>query len=73
MTYYDFLLAKRASGELKTLFALGLPVHLALWMEIYAYHLNHPELSQHQMALIFETSQKTIWKVYCFLNQSIEH
>ena len=69
MTNYEFLLAKKSSGELKTLFALGLPVSLLQWMDIYAYHLEHPELSQFQVALHFNVSKKTIWRVYQLLNQ----
>ena len=43
------------------LFKLGLPVHLVSYMEICAYHLEHPKLSQWQVALHFNTSKKKVW------------
>ena len=71
MTNYEFLLAKKSSGELKTLFALGLPVSLLQWIDIYAYHLEHPELSQFQVALHFKISKSVVWKSYHLLNEHI--
>ena len=58
---------KKENGELSILFELGLPVHLSAWMEICAFHINHPELSQFQVALHFNTSKKTIWRAYHLL------
>ena len=68
MTKYEYLLSKKESGELSILFELGLPVHLVSYMEICAFHLAHPELSQFQVALHFNTCKKTIWKAYALLN-----
>ena len=67
MNKYQYLLSKKESGELSILFELGLPVHLSGWMEICAYHLAHPELSQWQLALHFNTSKKSIWRAYHLL------
>ena len=67
MTYYDFLLAKRASGELKTLFALGLPVHLALWMDYYEFYLEHPEFSYREISYYFQATKSTIERALAFM------
>ena len=56
-------------GEaLYILFELGLPVHLVSYIEICAYHLAHPELSQWQVALHFNTHKYTVWRAYKLLN-----
>lgn len=67
MTKYEFLLSKKESGELKLLLEIGLPLHVTFWMDICEYHLAHPDLSQFQMALHFNTSKKTIWRAYSLL------
>ena len=67
MTKYEYLLSKKENGELSILLELGLPAYLIFWMEICAFHINHPELSQFQVALHFNTSKKTIWRVYHLL------
>lgn len=64
MNKYEYLQEKKQNGELSILFELGLPVHLVFYMEICAYHLAYPELSQFRVALHFNTSKKTIWKAY---------
>ena len=68
--HYDevFVFAqKKETGELSILFELGLPVHLVSYMEICAYHLAHPELSQWQVSLHFGTSKRKIWNAYHLL------
>ena len=65
--YYEYLLAKKRSGELKLLFALGLPTQLTLWMKICEYHLRHMEVSQLKTAIYFGVSAKTVWKAYSLL------
>ena len=67
MNKYTSLLAKKESGELSILLQLGLPLYLTFWMEICEFHINHPELSQFQVALHFNTSKKTIWRAYHLL------
>ena len=69
-SFYEYLLAKKESGELRILFALGLPTQITQWMEICDYHLRHPELSQLKTAIHFGVSAKTVWRAYC-LFQSI--
>ena len=45
MTKYQFLLS---------------PLKYALWMDIYAYHLEHPKKSQWQVSLVFRVSKGTV-------------
>ena len=46
MTKYQFLLS---------------PLKYAQWMDIYAYHLEHPKKSQWQVSLAFRVSKGTVW------------
>ena len=71
MTVYEYLLAKKSSGDLKILFAVGLPTHLANWMEYYEYHMNHPQLSFLELSLDLKTSKSTIQRALEFMNQTI--
>ena len=68
MTKYEYLLSKKENGELSMLFELGLPVHLVSYMEICAYHLSNPELSQWQVALHFNTHKYIVWRAYKLLD-----
>ena len=73
MNKYQYLLALQASGELRILInEFGLPTHFLSWMEIYQYHLDHPKLSQWQVALHFNTSKFKVFRVYLFMNQVID-
>ena len=45
MTKYQFLLS---------------PLKYALWMDIYAYHLENPKKSQWQVSLAFRVSKDTV-------------
>jgi hypothetical protein len=60
---------KKETGELSILFELGLPVHLVSYMEICAFHLAHPTLSQWKVALEFQVSKFYVWKAYQLLNE----
>ena len=70
-TIYEFLLEKQASGEMKILFALGLPAYYLFFLEIYTYHLSHPNASQWDMALMFNTSKKTVYRALHTLSQCV--
>jgi len=70
-TYYEYLLSKQESGELKTLLALGLPSYYLFFLEIYTYHLNNPKASHWDMAMEFNTSKKTIYRALHTLSQTI--
>ena len=60
MTKYEYLLSKKESGELSILFLCGVPSQVIKQMEIYAYHLLHPDLSQIELAADLKTSQATV-------------
>ena len=51
MTIYSYLLNKKQSGELSILFQVGLPTNILTQMDIYAFHLQHPTLSQLRIVL----------------------
>ena len=72
MNKYQYLLELKQSGKLKILIKeFGMPTHYPAWMEIYVYHLDHPKLSQFQIALHFEISKAKVWEVYHFMNQTL--
>ena len=71
MNKYQYLLGKRESGELSILLQLGLPLYLTFWMDIYEYHLAHPEFNQIVLAVHLRTSQSTVQRAVAFMNQPI--
>ena len=71
MTKYEYLLSKKESGELSILFELGLPVHLSGWMEYYAFHLTHPEMSNVEISYYFTATKSTIQRAIAFMESPI--
>ena len=73
--YYDQVsisAQKKESGELSILFNdFELPLKYAQWMDIYAYHLEHPKKSQWQVSLAFRVSKGTVWNAYRFMEKVI--
>ena len=73
MNKYQYLLEMQQSSQLQLLIKeFSFPTHYLSWMEIYRYHLDHPKLSQFQIALHFGISKHMVWEVYHFMNQSIK-
>ena len=63
---------KKEEGELSILFHdFELPLKYAQWMDIYAYHLEHPKKSQWQVSLAFRVSKGTVWNAYRFMEKVI--
>jgi hypothetical protein len=71
MTKYQYLLSKKEEGELSILFELGLPVHLSGWMEYYAFHLAHPEMSNVEISYYFTATKSTIQRAITFMESPI--
>ena len=73
--FYDSLqlsAQKKESGELSILFNyLELPLKYAQWMDIYAYHLEHPNLSQFQLALEMDCGKSTIQRALSAMEQPL--
>ena len=42
-------------------------------MDIYAYHLEHPQESQWHVSLAFGVSKGTVWNAYRFMAEGIAH
>ena len=62
---------KKESGELSILLQIGLPVNILKQMDIYAYHLEHPNLSQFQVALHMRVQKFTVWLAYRAMNEPL--
>ena len=71
MTIYSYLLNKKQSGELSILFQVGLPTNILTQMDIYAFHLQHPTLSQWKVALHFGTHKYIVWIAYRTMSQPV--
>ena len=71
MTHYEFLLAKRLSGELRQWYQYGLAPQTEQWMTYYEYSLSHPDESQLEIANHFGRGHSTIQRALQFM--SIPH
>jgi len=72
MTKYQYLLAKKESGELSILLReFGLPSHLFQWMEYYEYHLAHPKMSNVEISYNFIVTKSTIQRAIVFMESRI--
>lgn len=73
ITIYEYLLLKQASGEIKVLFRLGVSTSLPMYMDIYQYHLQHPQMSQFQVCLAMNVGKSTVQRAYLLLSQVVEY
>lgn len=72
MTKYQYLLSKKESGELSILFNhFELPLKFQQWMDIYTYHLEHPELNYIQLSNDKKCGTTTICRALSFMNQEV--
>ena len=63
---------KKQEGELSILFKeFELPLKYALWMDIYAYHLEHPGLNYIQLSNDKKCGTATISRALSFMNQQV--
>ena len=63
---------KKESGELSILLReFGLPMHLSGWMDYYAYHLKHPEMSNVEISYYFTATKSTIQRAITFMESPI--
>ncbi len=67
--YFSNFLAAYNQSDLFNEFEL--PLKYALWMDIYAYHLEHPQESQWRVSLAFGVSKGTVWNAYRFMEKVI--
>lgn len=71
MTHYDYLKKFEQEGMMKVLFSLGLDPSRTRWLELYEYHLTHPEVAQWKVALQFNFSRGTVQKIYEYMQTDI--
>lgn len=70
MTRYQFLLAQKESGELNQWYQYGVSTHIPKWMEIYAYHLEHPKDSYAEISYHFNgVTKSTAYRAIEFLSK----
>ena len=72
MTIYQCLLNIDELGYLKPLMNKGvISSHYVQWMEIYAYHLQHPSMSYFELSLTLNLSKSTIQRALSTMNQPL--
>ena len=72
MTKYEYLLSKNENGELNMLQReFGLAPHLSGWMEYYAFHLAHPEMSHLELANNLNVGHSTVQRALAFMQQEL--
>ena len=68
MNNYQFLVSEREQGRFGEYMRRGLiGLNLSMWMEVYQYHLEHPEVSTWFVANTFEISQKHVRNIYSYM------
>lgn len=70
MTYYEFLIGEKATGNFRKWLQIGAPSQLPKWMEIYDFYLDHLTFSQEQLANHLGTSSSTVQRALDFLNRT---
>ena len=72
MTRYEFLLNQQEAGVLDTWFTdFDATARYELWLQIYAYHLANPDVSQLQMEIIFKVGHSTIQRAITFMDKPL--
>lgn len=74
MKVYELLLAFDKIGLLKPMSQVGLlPSHLTKWMHIYAFYLEHADMSCLEISFYFQNATKTtIYRALLFMSQEIK-
>ena len=68
MNNYQFLVSEREQGRYDEYMRRGLiGLNLSMWMEVYQYHLEHPEASTWFVANTFDISQKHVRNIYSYM------
>ena len=68
MNNYQFLLLEREQGRYDEYMRRGLiSFNLERWMEVYQYHIDHPDASTWLVANSLEISQKHVRNIYAFM------
>ena len=71
MCYYEFLMEEKEAGRLKKWLQLGAPSQLPKWMEIYQYHLLHPELTQLKLSIDLKVGHSTVQRALAYMEQEL--
>ena len=68
MNTYQFLLSEREQGRYDEYMRRGLmSVTIDWWMNVYQYHIDHPDASTWLVANSLEISQKHVRNIYAFM------
>ena len=74
MNNHQFLVSEREQGRYDEYMRRGLiGLNLNEWMEVYQYHLEHPEASTWLVANTFNISQKHVRNIYSYMEDGEKH
>jgi hypothetical protein len=70
MKNYEFLISERECGRLDEYIDRGLlSTKFFLWLEVYQYHLDHPNASTWYIANYFGISQTHVVRIYRYMEE----
>ena len=70
MNNYQFLISERECGRLDEYIDRGLlSTKFFLWLEVYQYHLDHPNASTWFVANYFGISQTHVVRIYRYMEE----
>ena len=68
MNNYQFLISEREHGKFNEYMRRGLlSTKFFLWLEVYQYHLDHPNASTWYIANYFNISQPHVRRIYAYM------
>jgi hypothetical protein len=71
MNNYEFLISEREHGKFNEHMRRGLlSTKISRWLEVYQYHIEHPNASTWFIANYFGISQTHIREIYQFMETS---
>ena len=70
MNNYEFLISEREHGKFNEYMRRGLlSTKFFLWLEVYQYHLEHPNASTWYIANYFKIDQRQIRRIYKYMGE----
>ena len=68
MNNYHFLVSEREHGRYNEYMRRGLiSANISWWLDVYQYHLDHPDASTWSVANSFDVSQTHVRNIYNYM------
>ena len=70
MNNFQFLISERECGRLDEYMRRGLlSTKISRWLEVYQYHIEHPDASTWFIANYFDISQTHVVRIYRYMEE----